>query len=59
MPKRANFNVLKGYRHSKKTKVKRMEYTVVESVGGFIIKRYQIIVDLDTQGDKLKKIFLN
>ena len=31
---------------------------VVESVGGFIIKRYQIIVDLDTQGDKLKKIFL-
>ena len=29
---------------------------VVESVGGFIIKRYQIIVDLDTQGDKLKNI---
>ena len=28
---------------------------VVESVGGFIIKRYQIIVDLDAQGDKLKK----
>ena len=37
-------------------KVKRMEYTVVESVGCFIIKRYQIIVDLDTQGDKLKII---
>ena len=29
---------------------------VVESVCVFIIKRYQIIVDLDTQGDKLKKI---
>ena len=40
-------------------KVKRMGYTVVKSVGVFIIKRYQIIVDLDTQGDKLKKIFLN
>jgi hypothetical protein len=39
-------------------KVKRIEYTVVEPVGGFIIKCYQIIVDLDTQGDKLKKIFL-
>ena len=38
--------------------MKRMEYTVVESLGHFIIKRYQIIVDLDTQGDKLKKIFL-
>ena len=30
---------------------------VVESVGGFIIKRYQIIVDLDTQGDKLRKYY--
>jgi len=36
-------------------KVKRIEYTVVEPVGGFIIRRYQIIVDLDTQGDKLIK----
>jgi len=36
-------------------KVKRMEYMVVESVGVFIIRRYQIIVDLDTQGDKLIK----
>ena len=39
-------------------KVKSMEYTVVESLGGFIIKRYQIIVDLGAQGDRLKKIFL-
>ena len=39
--------------------VKRMGYTALESEGGFIIKLYQIIVDLDTQGDKLKKIFLN
>jgi hypothetical protein len=38
-----------------KMKVKWMEYTVLESVGGFILKRYQIIVDLDTQDDKLRK----
>ena len=39
-------------------KVKRMGYRVVDSLGCFIKKSYQIIVDLDTQGDKLKKIFL-
>jgi hypothetical protein len=36
-------------------KVKCMGYKVVESLGGFIIKRYQIIVALGTQGDRLKK----
>jgi len=35
-----------------------MRYAIVGFVSDFKIRRYQIIVDLDAQGDRLKKLFL-
>jgi len=38
--------------------MQRVRSAIVRYVSGFKIRSYQIIVDLDAQDDKLKKIFL-